>query len=185
MKGRKPTPAKLINLKTSKISILERNRREEIEMALQSDKILKCPSHLTKDAKREWKRIMKLYEKMQADILSDLDRQALIMYCEAVSNYNAAQKDWHFYQSTKENIKENFKKSNSFDYNEFIKSIKDIDESIDIVSARMIRQIKVINPLTEQLCLTPVGRARMKNANTNSPKDPLDLLGEKQRELMS
>lgn len=185
MKGRKPTPAKLINIKKHKISMFERNKREEIEMTLQSTKILRCPSHLTNDAKREWKRIMRLYERMQANILSDLDRQALIMYCEAVSNYNAAQKDWHFYQSTKENMKEKFSKLNSSDYKDFVKSIKYIDQSIDIVSMRMIRQIKVIHPLTEQLCLTPVGRARMKTANTSSSKDPLDLLGEKQRELMS
>ena len=45
-----------------------------------------CPSWLSDDAKREWKRVMKEFSEMEADgqhLVTKLDRASLAAYCQA------------------------------------------------------------------------------------------------------
>lgn len=64
-------------------------RRQEEQPEIESNKLV-CPAHLSEDAKKEWKRITKLYKEFDNPILSDLDKNALEVYCEAVVTYRKA-----------------------------------------------------------------------------------------------
>lgn len=145
MTGRKPIPASLINAKDHKKSKQAIETRQAAEAQLQTTAILRCPSYLTKEAKKEWRRVMKLYRQMEADILSDLDQAALVIYCEAWSIYIKAQETWAR-------------------YNQVVAGNKDGQNILDKCLFVMEKQQKQISSMSEQLCLTPVGRARMGTA---------------------
>ncbi len=120
----------------------EKEPRKQASEALQTTKILKCPSYLTALAKKEWRRTMRLYNQMDASILCDLDIAALVMYCEAWAIYKTAQEQWS-------------KLGTVATTNPAAQAL--IDKTIDTMN----KQTTVISKLAEQLCLTPVGRARM------------------------
>lgn len=103
---------------------------------------LKCPKDMSPVAKKEWKRIMGLYRQMEADILNDLDITALTMYCESFAQYKSAQKDWVQVQKV-------------------VTTNVNSQRTLDKIRSVMNDQVKVVCQLSEQLCLTPVGRARM------------------------
>lgn len=153
--GRKPVPPALVNNKSFKKNNQEIEEREESWEKLKTTKVLRVPKHLTVEAKKEWRRVMKLYNLMEADILSDLDQQALIMYCEATAIYKKAQEQWA-------------------KINQVATPNPDGQKLIDNIFRTMERQSKIISSLSEQLCLTPVGRARM-GMNPTKPEedDPL------------
>lgn len=158
MGGRKPIPASLIDPAEHKKSYDEIEVRQQIEMRLQTKADLRCPGFVSKEAKKEWRRVMKLYKGMDAQILNDLDQMALVMYCEATAVYKKAQETWQ-------------------KYDQVISS--DLDEQIELDKCfkLMERQTKIISSLSEQLCLTPVGRARMgMNAAKNNEPSRLALL---------
>lgn len=141
--GRKPTAASLVDKKDFKKSGDEIQQRVVIESALvDTDAKLKCPKELSPAAKKEWKRIIKLYQKLESRILCDLDITALAMYCEAVAVYQKAQETWTKYGFV---VSSNSQAQNMMD-----KCLKIMNE-----------QTRIISSLSEQLCLTPVGRARM------------------------
>ena len=49
-----------------------------------------CPAHLLPEAKKEWKRIVPELEKMR--IISEMDRSALAVYCQAFARWVQAEK---------------------------------------------------------------------------------------------
>jgi len=116
-------------------------RREAIEK-LATTGYLSCPKYLTDEARREWRRVMRLYRQMGANILCDLDIAALVMYCEAWAIYRKAQEDWSKLKQTATT-------------NSAAQAL--IDKTIETMN----KQAGVVSKLSEQLCLTPVGRARM------------------------
>lgn len=120
----------------------EKEAREESRKALMTTSRLACPNYLTDLAKKEWRRILKLYKSMDADILCDLDVAALVMYCEAWSVYKTAQDQWS-------------KLTTVASTNPAAQAL--IDKTLDVMN----KQTSVMSKLAEQLCLTPVGRARM------------------------
>lgn len=142
MAGRKPTVAGLIDKTKHKKSQSDIDRRVKNEKSMQVSAALRCPKHLSDGGKREWRRIMALYRKMEAHILSDLDRNALIAYCEAVSIYNEAQKKWK-------------------DLNAVVSSDQKVQRILDKIITTMEKQSAIIFKFSEQLCLTPIGRAKM------------------------
>lgn len=142
MTGRKPMPARLIDPAEHKKSKEQIDARQEIEAGLQTTSTLKCPGFLSPEAKKEWRRIMKLYKQMDNGILCDLDKMALVAYCEAVSMYNKAQETWA-------------------KYNQIVAANPDAQRELDKARLVMKEQTKIMVSLSEQLCLTPVGRARM------------------------
>lgn len=158
MTGRKPIPASLIDPAEHKKSHDEIQARRDVEASLQTKATLRCPNYISQDAKKEWRRIMKLYKEMEAEILNDLDTMALVMYCEATAVYKKAQETWVKYQQV-------------------VAANPEAQRILDKCFQTMERQTKIINNLAEQLCLTPVGRARMGMQATNR-KEPskLDLL---------
>jgi len=165
--GRKPIPAALLDPKKSKISKETIEVRKMVEKSINPTpkNTLKRPSFLSGPAKKEWNRIMKLYEQLDQKILSELDQTALVMYCEAVAAYKTFQKrykeiidDLDSYNYSNEDIKYKMKKEDLEYRNDRIQKLQ---LNSDEILGRMNRQIKNVNNLAEQLCLTPIARAKM------------------------
>lgn len=159
--GRKPIPAALLNAADHKKSKEEIEARQEREAQLQTTARLVCPSNLSKEAKKEWHRTVKLYNGMEAKILNDLDKQLLAMYCEATAIYRKAQETWVQYQRV-------------------VSTNAEAQRILDKCIGTMSRQSTIIRGLAEQLCLSPVGRARMgTNPADLAKEDPIgDLFDE-------
>jgi len=91
MAGRKAYPVELMVLTNDKNRLTKKEieSRRKNEPKINSAK-LKCPSHLSPEAKKEWKRIVKLYRELDKPIVTDLDVNALEIYCEAIVTYRKA-----------------------------------------------------------------------------------------------
>jgi len=74
MAGRKAYPYVVMNATNDKNRLTkdEIERRKENEPRIKSN-ALRCPSHLSDGAKKEWRRIVKLYNEFEKPLLSDLD----------------------------------------------------------------------------------------------------------------
>ena len=151
--GRKPVPASLIDPKKEKRSKETIEKRRVIENSLKTEAKLNCPKSLSEIAKKEWRRVIRLYKQMGSDILCDLDIQALTMYCEAVAVYKIAQAESIRLRNRLTEIQGLAVKDKKDEYL--------VRECIEINVKTMNNQTKIISSLAEQLCLTPVGRARM------------------------
>lgn len=161
MTGRKPLPAKLLTPEGHHKSEGEIKARQEVEEGIQTKATLRCPAYLSVEAKGEWRRLMALYKTMKTSILCDLDIQLIVMYCEAVAIYKKAQETWVKYQ-------------------QLVASNELYQITIDRCLSIMNKQSTIVRGISEQLCLTPVGRARMgMNAAKVTKVNPLeDLFGD-------
>jgi P27 family predicted phage terminase small subunit len=91
MRGRKPYPLQIIDATNDKNRYTKEvlASRAKNEPKIKSN-FMRCPTHLSDDAKKEWRRIVKLYGEFEQPLLSDLDVNALEVYCEAVVTYRKA-----------------------------------------------------------------------------------------------
>ena len=91
MAGRHPRPFTIVNANNNKLhhTQAELDARKRNEPKIDSVQ-LKCPRHLTPEAKKEWRRIVKLYGELKEPIITDLDVNALEIYCEALVTYRKA-----------------------------------------------------------------------------------------------
>jgi P27 family predicted phage terminase small subunit len=91
MRGRKPYPFQIMESTNDKNRLTkdELSKREKYEPKVKSN-YLTCPLHLSEDAKKEWRRIVKLYGEIKEPILTDLDCNALEIYCESLMTYRKA-----------------------------------------------------------------------------------------------
>ena len=122
----------------------------------------KPPAELSKGARKEWRRIIELYKQLDSGILNDLDMALLSAYCESVAMYKEAQNG---YQAPPFNGSLVSMKNGILIENPFMKI--------------MTREGQNIAKYAEQLCLSPVGRARMGVAKTKNGEndDPLTRAG--------
>lgn len=79
---RKPTALHVLNGNPSKIKNLGKNEPKPAPIAP------KCPAWLSKDAKKEWKRVAPELERL--GLLTQLDMVALSGYCESWAQYKKA-----------------------------------------------------------------------------------------------
>lgn len=144
LNGRKPRPISEIKKDNKKDRMTQNiiRHREEIENSLLSSQRLKMPKGMSRTAQQEWRRIMKLYSAMDNKFLCDLDLAALRSYCEAYAIYRKAEETWAKYEAV-------------------IASGHEAQRVLDKCRNIMNDQSRMIIALSEQLCLTPVGRARM------------------------
>jgi len=150
MQGRKPKNADFIDTANHKKSKESIEARREAEQALKTSDLLLPPEYLSPLAKQEWERLLNLYRGMEADILSDLDIGALTIYCEAFAIYMKAHEVWVKFQQV-------------------VNTNPDAQKIIDKSFAIMEKQSNVMYKFSEQLCLTPIGRARMGMAKKAEP----------------
>lgn len=155
-KGRKPIPASMTDNKKQKKSNKKLQSRKDYEKSLKTTSALRVPKHLSEEAKKEWRRLMKLYRRMDADILSDLDKNALSIYCEAYAIWKRAHDVWVKHQQV-------------------VSTNEDAQKIIDKTFKTMEKQSDIMRKFSEQLCLTPVGRARM-GINQKKEKSTLEKM---------
>jgi P27 family predicted phage terminase small subunit len=112
----------------------------------------RAPRELSAEAKKEWRRIIRLYKQLEVPILNDLDQCVLAAYCESTAIYRTAQIA-------------------------YAKNPSPIGKDADgrwienPLVAIMDKQGKNIARYAEQLCLSPVGRARMGLAKSKAATD--------------
>lgn len=128
------------------------------------DAHFKAPSQMSGEAKKEWRRLVKLYRQLEQPILNDLDLSILAAYCESVAIYQKAQADyqtppWHGELVGK------LPGSNAISENPYLRI--------------MTREGQNMAKYAEQLCLSPVGRARMglAKAKQDQGEDVLTMAG--------
>ena len=152
--GRKPTPLKLVDNAKARHTKETLDGRQNGEPEGCTDK-LTPPKTISSEAKKEWKRIVKLYRQLDAKIINDLDISTLMAYCESVAIYRRAQEEYQncplVYMNADGRPAEN--------------------PYITI----MRREGQNIAKYAEQLCLSPVGRARMgvAAAKKEAESDPM------------
>lgn len=83
MRGRKPKPSRLhvINGNPSKLRLNDAEPRPPVAVP-------SCPPHLSAEAKKEWRRVVK--ELAAVGLLTKLDRAALACYCQSWADWAAA-----------------------------------------------------------------------------------------------
>lgn len=138
--GRKPQPAAAKENETAHLTKAELKARADNEPK-GCPAELKPPKTLSKSAKNEWKRIVKLYRQLDAEVINDLDLNTLSAYCESVAIYQAAQAAYP------EEPLVDFDKDGKPIENPYLAIMR--KEGVNIAK------------YAEQLCLSPVGRARM------------------------
>lgn len=96
MPGRKAYPFSIMKATNDRnhLTKAELKGRETGEPRIHSHD-LKCPDHLSPEAKKEWRRIVKLYQELDTPILCDLDSVTLEIFCEAVATYRRAMAKVH------------------------------------------------------------------------------------------
>lgn len=151
MKGRKPKPAEMTDAKEMKLNVKQTEDRKQAEKNIQTSANLTCPKALSPEAQKEWRRLLRLYRKMQVNILNDLDVPVLSQYCEATAVWKTYQKQWKTMMGIDMNDCDNLK-------------------ALDMVRRSMNDQSLILIKLAEQLCITPLGRARMGIASALKPK---------------
>lgn len=103
--------------------------------------LLVPPSNLSNAARVEWDRLIELYKQLDTNVINDLDINLLVAYCESAAIYKAAQ--------------EKYTTGDLVVYNGSGTPIESPYLTI------MRKEAASIVKYSEQLCLSPVGRARM------------------------
>ena len=152
--GRKPTPLKLVDNAKARHTKETLDGRQNGEPEGCSDK-LSPPKSLSNEARKEWRRIVKLYRQLDAKIINDLDVATLAAYCESTAIYRRAQEE---YQNRP-----------------LVYMNADGRPAENPYVTIMRREGQNIAKYAEQLCLSPVGRARMgvAAAKKEAESDPM------------
>ena len=139
--GRKPHLSVLKDNAKDRHTKAELEARAEAEVSGAEAK-LRPPKELSKVARAEWRRIVRLYRQLDHDVINDLDITLLAAYCESVAVYKAAEAKYQEEPLAR------------FDYD----GMKWIENPYLKIMDNASKQIA---KAAEQLCLSPVGRARM------------------------
>ncbi len=154
--GRKPQLSVVIDNEKGRRTKAVMDARKAGEVTGASSK-LTPPRELSKAAKKEWRRVVKLYRQLDAEVINDLDVNLLAAYCENVAVFKEAEVN---YQA------EPLAKWSAADQ-KWVESpyLKIMDGAA-----------KNIMKAAEQLCLSPVGRARMGvlAAKKQAAADPME-----------
>lgn len=109
------------------------------------------PQELSPVALKEWTRVVELYTQLDSEVLNDLDLSILAAYCECVAIFKGAQREYQ-----KIALYGRDKETNQRIENPYLKIMHKAGEAMA--------------KYAEQLCLTPVGRARMGIAKAKEEK---------------
>ena len=89
-KGRKSIPSKIINLRGGTRHTHKKPREQEPQPP---EKMPKCPKHLDKAARKEWRRAGKILQSI--GLMTELDMAVLSGYCDAFSQWGEATEKVH------------------------------------------------------------------------------------------
>ncbi len=178
--GRKAIPPELKDNSIYKdAGVIERQKEETPK--IKSAK-LTPPSLLTKDAQKEWRRIVKLYKELNIEILNDLDKQTLASYCMEVDIRDRLYKQWTQEQKAKVLVVDQTKSASVFKTGSGQISQQIGGQSEREIVNPILREINkhnaTIRVLAEQLALTPTGRAaiavRREKSNRSAAEQFMD-----------
>lgn len=153
--GRKSKPVAILDPGKAHYGAKAIAARREAELKLKSSDRLVCPSYLSDEAKKVWKRIMKIYRTAQEVVVCDLDQQLLIMYCDAVAIYKMAQEKL-------------------YKIGEVSSQDKSVQVEIKNCLSTMGTQCKTIERLAGPLALSPDGRAKL-SIKKSKKEEPTEL----------
>ena len=86
MKGRKATPSKILQLRGGTAHSHKKPRSDHEPKP--PEKMPRCPSHLDKEARSEWRRCGKILKSI--GLMTDLDMAVFAGYCDAFSQWGKA-----------------------------------------------------------------------------------------------
>ena len=175
--GRKPKPSEITDPKISKTSSVDHETRKRVEKSIrEKSPKLTCPKYLSPVAKKEFKKMIKIYKSLAVNILSDLDIPTIASYCQSVAiyqdklnkynlnneklvNYENELEDFrHISTESMDDAEKEVHRNMRISQNSLIVSTQlKMDRALNI----MDKQTRIMNSLADSLCLTPVGRARM------------------------
>lgn len=179
-RGRKAIPAELKDNESYKdIGAIERQR--ELTPRVNSAE-LKVPPELTAGAKREWRRIVKLYKTLEVEILNDLDIAVFTTYCAEVDITNRLYAAWTSGKceliTTATATGSSVKASPSGKPLEG-KTSESKKQIINPLLREYNRHAQTVRILAEQLALTPAGRAAYAVRREKENKSPAeDFMGD-------
>ena len=133
---KKALPNSLIDFRKQHYTSKEKEARQNAEPNINSNK-LTPPKSLTKEGKKEWQKIIKLYKELNIPIFNDLDKNSLEVYCETVV----------LYRQFKEDIDKN--------------GMKDMFGKVNPNFQAMNNCATLMLKYSSQLLLDPTSRARM------------------------
>ena len=148
--GRTPKLTVLDSDKKPHSSKAEREARENSEPKGCVDD-LTPPEFLSVAAKTEWERVVELYRQLDNAIVNNLDISTLAAYCESVAVYQEAAAQYQDHPLISHDGKGRFVE------NPYLAIMR--KEGLNILR------------YSEQLCLSPVGRARMGMATVKGKKE--------------
>ena len=90
MRGRKSIPSKIINIRGGTAHTHKKAREPEPQPP---EKMPKCPKHLDKAARKEWRRAGKILQDI--GLMTELDMAVLAGYCDAFSQWGEATEKIH------------------------------------------------------------------------------------------
>lgn len=122
-----------------------------------------CPSDLTEGAKKEWRRVVKLYRECEIDVFNDLDQETLKSYCAAVDIRTQLYHKWTVEQKcellVEKEVKRASVKTSASGHPLEGRTGQTNEKVVNPILRELDRYANTIRILAEQLALTPVGRA--------------------------
>lgn len=178
-KGRKAIPPELKDPDAYKnVGTIKRQK----EYSIKAGAALKPPKTLSTGAKKEWKRIVDLFNELDVQILNDLDTQILASYCISVDIRNKLYEKWRT-EENEELLKNNTTTNASVTTDGKGKATRGTSGNRTKIEVNPIlnaidKYNKTIRVLAEQLALTPASRAayavRSEKKNRNELEEFMD-----------
>lgn len=180
-------PVELHKRHNTKSEIAE---RKEAEAALHSERGLSLlpPKSIKKDkvAAATWRRLIREYSRLEAELISRLDFDLLIDYCNVMSQIDeldhmrtSSYEVWHFLNEQRKKFIEDKK------FLEALGLIKDIQKSYDVIikiDARLDAKRKLAFSIRQSTFMTPRSRSGVKPPQDPEKAAPIDPLEAKLNE---
>lgn len=174
-KGRKAIPAALKDNESYKdIGAIE--RQAELTPKVDSAK-LTVPAELTPGAKKEWRRVVKLYKALEVEVLNDLDIAVFTMYCAEVDITQRLYAAWTKGEceliTTAKSSGSSIKATASGKPLES-RASESAKQIVNPLLREYNRHTQTVRVLAEQLALTPAGRAAYAVRRDKADKSPAE-----------
>ncbi len=162
---KKPTALHVLNGNPSKIKDLGKNEPKPAPIAP------KCPTFLSKDAKKEWKRVAPQLERL--GLLTQIDMVALAGYCESYAQWKEAVEFMHEFGTTYTLWERNDDGSIKVDVhgNPVMRYMQQFPQVS--IANKALTQIKAF---CTEFGLTPSSRSRIQVPGAQEGEDPMEAL---------
>lgn len=162
------------------------DRTMETVQQMQTGAKLSPPKFLTEGAKKEWRRIIRLYKDLTPQILNDLDIGVLTSYCMEVDIRDRLYRQWSEEQQCEllTEVRNNQASQDLTANGEVLRQHTKLTKGKEVnpLLTQISKHNQQIARLGEQLCLSPVGRAsyaiKKEKQQRNSVEEMIDFFEE-------